>query len=102
MAIEASIFLKYFVAICHEEEGIFTDPYAIKNNYVHFEGLERLENIKFSNDFNHLDRIVDSLFEKKFALKNASLIDNNRQYFLFKGQTSYVENLMDHINDIIN
>ena len=30
MAIEASIFLKYFVAICHEEEGIFTDPYAIK------------------------------------------------------------------------
>lgn len=102
MAIEASIFFKNFIAICHKEDGNFTDPYSIKVNYAHFDNLDILDNIWFSYDFHDLDFILTSLSDRQSSSVDRASIDQNRQYFLYHGRGSYADRLIFELYDIFS
>lgn len=97
MIIEASIFHKNVIVICHHEPGNYTSPDKLRANCMHFEGIERLSNVIISNSHQELQRYAKKLILNEYNLK-AGIIDSELSYFIaFEG--SYNERLkkcIDH------
>ena len=97
MIIEASIFHKKIITICHEEPGNYTSPHRLRTEYVHFEGIERLPNLKFSKSHEELVQYSKKFLMTKDDFSSVKLDCELSHFIIFQG--SYKERLRNCINE---
>jgi hypothetical protein len=96
MIIEASIFRKNIIAICHKEPGNYTSPDRVFMEYMHFDGIERLPNLTLSMSNSELRQHFIKFFTIKDHSPSANLDTELRHFIIFQG--SYTERLKNCID----
>ena len=99
MLIEASIFSKRVIAIAHNEPNNYTSPHRLLTEYKHFEGIEKLPNVKITqNEADFMDQF--KYFLGDIELLDQQSVDMNLMYFLnYKG--TYFKRLLKMLDEKI-
>ena len=100
MLIEASIFRKRVIAICHEELDNYTSPHRLLTEYVHFEGISKLPNITLSGSHQELTSCCRQWLTEGYVDIDDSTINRELDYFL-KADGGYSQRLNSVIKNTI-
>lgn len=96
MLIEASIFHKNIIALAHEEPGSYTSPHRLLTQCMHFEGIERLPNLRISKSQEDLSEYAKRLLVMKGGSTNAEIDIELSHFITFQGRyNERLRNLID-------
>ena len=97
MIIESTIMGKQVLALAHEDRHSLFSPNRILSNYKHFEGLDRLSNVKIIHDLNILPSSLLSIYKN-----HTNLVDHRElEYFIAASHKEhYAQRLAIFIGEI--
>lgn len=102
IVIEGLIFNKSYLVIAFEKkkDQFFTPKWSYQK-HIHYEGLEKVDNINISLNEKHYEKMVIEMFKKRNKKNN--FFKNRRQlkYFYYKDKLSYDKNILQIVNKIL-
>jgi hypothetical protein len=97
MIIESTIMGKHVLALAHEDKYSLFSPNRIFSNYKHFEGLDRLSNVKFIDNLEKLPSSLLSMYSNHSKLVDITMLD---YYISANNKEDYATRLAFAVNEI--
>lgn len=94
MLIEALIFNKRFLAMVHDDGKNLTSQHNAYKYFMHFRGLEKIDEIKFCSELCDLENCFVETWNKRDFVDKRSL-DMARQFFYYADDLKYSERLLE-------
>jgi hypothetical protein len=99
MLIEAGLLGKNFLSLVHHEKNNLTSPHTVYHSYEHFEGIDKLPNVYFSDDIEKLGQ--DFRFVYNQPNRTQAEINSALSYFYHISTKKYSETLRDLVEDLM-
>lgn len=97
MIIESTIMGKHVLALAHEDKYSLFSPNRIFSNYKHFEGLDRLSNVKFIDNLEKLPSSLLSMYSNHSKVVDITMLD---YYISANNKEDYATRLAFAVNEI--
>lgn len=100
MLIEASLLGKNFLSLVHHEKNNLTSPSTVFRSYKHFEGIEKLPNVYFSEDSSKLARDFQYVYNQPDLDQRG--IDKELSYFYHLSDSGYSQDLESLVDKLLS
>ncbi len=100
MLIESMIFKKKYIALIFDDNKNITNQKNAFKNYLHFEGIEKIETLILCQDLKLLNKIIET------NIKTKKIIDMKKyedilNYYIYNDKYSYSQRLIKIVNKYI-
>ena len=100
--IEGLILNKSYLVIGFQKKiDEFFNPKWFANNFLHYEGLEKVDNVKFSLSEKQYEKMLIKMFQKQKKSIKYSKNRDQLDYFYHKDKLPYNERILKIITKII-
>ena len=100
--IEGLILNKSYLVIGFQKKiNEFFNPKWFANNFVHYEGLEKVDNVKFSLNEKHYEKMLIKMFKEQKKPLNRSKNLDQLDYFYHKDKLPYNKRILKIVTKII-
>jgi len=100
MLIESLIFHKRYLALVYDEDKNFTSQHNVYKNYIHFEGIDKLDAISFCKDIKDFEKNLLSVWRQRHDIDHTKF-DDQRRYYYYDDNKSYSDRLKNLCEKIL-